>query len=103
MPAAPPCFRFADEQEVKTVLSSAGFAAISTEVTQQVWRHPAPDQVFDAFNKSAVRATAMLCSQPENVRNIIRDIVRLEVSFLRNGDEYLIPVPAALSVGFKNC
>lgn len=101
LPAAPPYFRFADEQEVKSVLVAAGFSQISTDIIPQFWRHHTPDQVFDAFNDGAVRATAMLQSQPRNVREVIRGIVREEVVKLRKGDEYLVPVPAALSVGSK--
>ena len=101
LPAAPPYFRFADEEEVSSVLASAGFSKVSTEIVPQFWRHSSPDQVFDAFNEGAVRATAMLRSQPAAVREIIRDVVRADVSRLKSGDEYVIPVPAALSIGRK--
>lgn len=101
MPAAPPYFRFADAGEVETLLASAGFADVSTEIVPQHWRHATPDQVFDAFHEGAVRATAMLRSQPEEVRNQIKKAVRSDVEALREGQEYVVPVPAALSVGFK--
>ena len=101
LPAAPPYFRFADPIEVNAVLESVGFFEISTVVTPQVWRHSDPDELFDAFNEGAVRATAMLKSQPENVRAKIRDVVRAEVRELAQGGDYLIPVPASISVGFK--
>lgn len=101
LPAAPPYFRFADPNEVKAVLGPAGFKDISTVITPQVWRHSGPDAVFDAFNEGAVRATAMLKSQPEEARVKIREVVRAEVCKLAVRDDYLIPVPASLSVGFK--
>ncbi|PHP64621.1 ubiquinone biosynthesis methyltransferase UbiE [Zhengella mangrovi] len=101
LPAAPPYFRFADPDEVKAILIPAGFKEISTTVTPQFWRHSSPDQVFDAFNEGAVRATAMLRAQPEEVRARIRDVIRSEVRELKKGDEFVIPVPASLSVGFK--
>ena len=101
LPPAPPYFRFADEKEVKAVLDPAGFSNISTIVVSQNWQHKTPEQVFDAFNEGAVRATAMLQSQPDDTREVIRNVVRDEVTKLKNGDQYLIPVPAALSVGFK--
>ena len=101
LPAAPPYFRFADECEVEGILASAGFAGISTDVIPQFWRHTTPDESFDAFNKGAVRATAMLRSQPESVRETVRRQVREEVTKLKSGGEYVVPVPAALSVGFK--
>jgi len=101
LPPAPPYFRFADETEVKAILEPAGFSNISTNAIPQIWRHRTPDQVFDAFNEGAVRATAMLQSQPEATRAVIREVVRDEVRKLKNGNEYHVPVPAALSVGFK--
>ncbi|PHP65889.1 ubiquinone biosynthesis methyltransferase UbiE [Zhengella mangrovi] len=101
LPAAPPYFRFADKREVEGLLGSAGFGGISIDIIPQVWQHTTPDQLFDAFNEGAVRATAMLRSQPESVREIIRSVVRQEVSKLKYGDKYLVPVPAVLSVGFK--
>ncbi len=101
LPEAPPYFRFADPIEVKAMLTAAGFGEIATVVASQVWRHSDPDEMFDAFNKGAVRATAMLQSQPENARAKIRDAVRAEVRELMKGEDYLIPVPASLSVGFK--
>ena len=101
LPAAPPYFRFADPNEVKAILEPAGFNKISTTVIPQHWRHSTPDEVFDAFNAGAVRATAMLKSQPEDVRALIRDAVRVEVRKLDKGRDYLVPVPASLSAGFK--
>lgn len=101
LPAAPPYFRFADPAEVKAVLEPTGFTRVSTRVMAQTWRHSNPSEVFDAFNKGAVRATAMLNSQPESARERIREVVRAEVCELKQGDEYQIPVPASLSVGFK--
>ena len=101
LPPAPPYFRFADPGEVQSVLAAAGFSDIRTDLVPQYWRHRTPDQVFDAFNQGAVRATAMLQSQPEPVRNVIRDVVRQGVGQLKEGDVYKVPAPAALSVGFK--
>ncbi len=101
LPAAPPYFRFADANEAISTLEAAGFADVATMSAPQVWKHSTPDEVFDAFNEGVVRATAMLKAQPENVRARIRDAVRAEVRTLKQGDDYLIPAPAALSVGFK--
>lgn len=101
LPPAPPYFRFADDGEVKSALEAAGFSKISTSIVPQRWRHSSPDQVFDAFHEGAVRATAMLKSQPEPVRDIIKRLVRDKVERLRVDDEFVIPVPAALSAGQK--
>ncbi|MCR9123417.1 MAG: methyltransferase domain-containing protein [Phyllobacteriaceae bacterium] len=101
LPPAPPYFRFADPAEVKAMLEPMGFIDVSTAVVPQTWRHSNPDQLFDAFNEGAVRATAMLKSQPEKARATIREAVRAEVCELAHGDDFLIPVPASVSVGFN--
>ena len=97
LPSAPPYFRFADADETRRALEHAGFVQPQTRIVEQFWRHDAPDQVFDAFNEGAVRATAMLRSQPEHAREKIRVAVKGQVEGLRKGDAYVIPVPAVLS------
>ncbi len=101
LPPAPPYFRFAEPEEVKSLLEPAGFKDICTVVVRQVWRHLTPDQVFDAFKEGAVRATAMLKSQLQTAHAKIREVVRAKVSKVVKGDVFLTPVPASLSVGFK--
>lgn len=101
LPPAPPYFRFADPNEVKAILESTGFKDVSTVIVPQTWRHTTPDELFDAFSEGAVRATAMLKSQPEEARATIREIVSAKVHTLAQGDDFLIPVPASVSVGFK--
>jgi ubiquinone/menaquinone biosynthesis C-methylase UbiE len=101
LPPAPPYFRFAEPGAARAILESTGFKDVSTVVVPQTWRHSTPDQLFYAFNDGAVRATAMLRSQPEQVRATIKEVVRADVCKLAHGDGYLIPVPASLSVGFK--
>lgn len=101
LPPAPPYFRFADADEAHRAFSQAGFVETSTEIVPQYWRHNSPDLVFDAFNEGAVRATAMLRSQPAGVRETIRSAVRIEVLDLALDGQYVIPVPAALSFAKK--
>jgi ubiquinone/menaquinone biosynthesis C-methylase UbiE len=97
LPPAPPYFRFADAEEARRALEQAGFVHPQTRIVEQFWRHDTPDRVFDAFNEGAVRATAMLRSQPEQARERIRVAVRSQVEELNQGSVYIIPVPAALS------
>lgn len=101
LPAAPPYFRFADAAEASRVFAQTGFVDARTEIVPQFWRHRSPDAVFDAFNEGAVRATAMLRSQPAEVREIIRESVRAEVMKLAVAEGFLVPVPAALSYAVK--
>lgn len=101
LPPAPPYFRFAAEDEARAVFASTGFADMSFALVSQIWHHRSPDDLFDAFDKGAVRATAMLRSQPPEVREQIRAAVREKVESLRSGDIYLVRVPAALASGRK--
>jgi hypothetical protein len=97
LPPAPPYFRFADPNEVRRVFEQIGFVEPCTQLVPQFWRHDTPDQVFDAFNEGAVRATAMLRSQSPRTRDKICMVVRAHVERLRQNDKYVVPVPAALS------
>ncbi len=101
LPPAPPYFRFADAEEVRRTFFQSGFVEPNTQIVPQNWHHSSPDLVFDAFNEGAVRATAMLQSQPADVREIIRSVVRAEVLSLKQDGQYVIPVPAALSFARK--
>lgn len=101
LPPAPPYFRFADAGEARRVFEQTGFVEPHTRLVAQFWRHETPDQVFDAFNEGAVRATAILRSQSARDRDKIRAIVRSQVECLRQNDKYIVPVPAALSWGRK--
>ena len=103
LPPAPPYFLFADADEARRALEQAGFVHPQTRIVEQFWRHDTPDRVFDAFNEGAVRATAMLRSQPEQARERIRVAVRSQVEELRQGNAYVIPVPDTLSWSRKPC
>lgn len=101
LPPAPPYFRFADAEEARRAFEQAGFVDARTQIVAQQWDHDSPDQVFDAFNEGAVRATAMLQAQPNAARERIRLAVRHQIErFERNG-RYIVPVPAALSSARK--
>ncbi|HEY6860687.1 MAG TPA: methyltransferase domain-containing protein [Pseudolabrys sp.] len=97
LPPAPPYFRFADAEEARRVFEQTGFVEAGTYLVPQYWHRDTPDQVFDAFNEGAVRATAMLRAQSAEIREKIRTVFRTQVERLREGDKYVVPVPAALS------
>ncbi|GGE53441.1 class I SAM-dependent methyltransferase [Actibacterium pelagium] len=101
LPPAPPYFRFADPVEVSNVLGAAGFTAIQTKTVPQFLRLSDPNDLYQAFLKGAVRASAMLRAQPEDRLESIRHAIRKEVEKLRDGKEFLVPMPASLSSGLK--
>ena len=99
LPPAPPYFRFADPGEAHPVFAAAGFVDMSFVLVPQVWKHRSSDDLFDAFDKGAVRATAMLRAEPPETRERIRIAVRAAVEALQSGGVYVIRVPAALASG----
>jgi ubiquinone/menaquinone biosynthesis C-methylase UbiE len=101
LPPGPPLFRFADPDEARRVLEAAGFVEPRTRVVPQYWRHATPDQLFDAFNEGAVRATVMVRAQPERLRQRIRQAVREEVLALAQDGVYVVAAPVALSSARK--
>ncbi|MGI9372308.1 MAG: class I SAM-dependent methyltransferase [Hyphomicrobiales bacterium] len=101
LPKAPPYFLFADENAVREICLSTGFVKPATRVVPQYWHHTSPDEVFDAFHDGAVRAAAILRAQSADARNVIRAVVRAEIEKLKAGEEYIVPVPAALSCARK--
>ena len=101
LPAAPPYFRMAEPDTVAAMYLDAGFVAPSTTSARQFWYHYSADDVFDAFSNGAVRVTALLRSQPEEALAAIKAAVRSDVETLKQGDTYVVPAPAALSVGRK--
>jgi ubiquinone/menaquinone biosynthesis C-methylase UbiE len=101
LPPAPPYFRFASRDETRRALEKIGFVEPCSQLVPQYWHHHSPDDVFDAFNEGAVRATAMLRSQPDKARKKIREVVQNEVTKFRKGEEYIVPVPAVLSSARK--
>ena len=50
---------------------------------------------------TSCRNSAMLRSQLDDAREKIWEIVRMEVATFRQGKEYVVPVPAALSSARK--
>jgi SAM-dependent methyltransferase len=101
LPPGPPLFRFADHDEARRALLAAGFVEPRTRLVPQYWRHAAPDQLFDAFNEGAVRATAMVRAQPERLRQRIKQAVREEVLALAQDGVYVIAASVALSSARK--
>jgi SAM-dependent methyltransferase len=101
LPPGPPYFRFADGDEFARVAGGAGFIEPRTELVPQYWRHKSADDLFDAFAKGAVRATAMLAAQPQENLARIRDAVRAGVMPLKKDGAYVVPAPVALSSAEK--
>jgi SAM-dependent methyltransferase len=101
LPPGPPYFRFADSDEFARVATGAGFVEPQTQLVPQYWHHRSADDLFDAFAKGAVRATAMLAAQPQENLTRIRDAVRAEVTPLKQDGVYVVPAPVALSSATK--
>jgi len=101
LPAGPPLFRFADQQECATLFAGAHLTDITFRKLQLRLDVPAPDGLFEAFTAGAVRVSIVLARQsPEALVNI-RDAVRAACAGYERDGMLGIPMTAVLVSGRK--
>ncbi len=96
LPPAPPPFRFADSGECRRVLDAAGFANMTFERLEFVWRAERPAQVIELIYKSMVRTTMMLEAQTAEARERIDAAVLEAAEGYRRDGRIELKFPAAL-------
>jgi SAM-dependent methyltransferase len=97
IPPGPPFFRFSDPEEVKRVLTAAGFVDLVVTQVPQLWRLASPDDLFDVMYHGSVRNAALLRAQKPDVVEAIRR--EMHKAVLNHDGE--LPMPAVLSSGEK--
>ena len=97
IPPGPPFFRFSDPEEVKRVMSSAGFTDVNVTPVPQTWRLSSPDALFDVMYNGSVRNAALLRAQKPDVLESIRKEIRESV--IQHAGE--LPMPAVLAHAVK--
>jgi SAM-dependent methyltransferase len=97
LPAAPPVFRFADPEESRKVLTSAGFVDPKVTVLPLMWRVERPEGVLDLIYKSAVRLPMVIDAQAATARAAIhRAILEGSEAFRKDGGiEFRFPASMA--------
>ena len=99
LPAGPPLFRFADQQECAALLAGAGLADMTFRKLQLRLDVPAPDGLFDAYSAGAVRIAIILARQTPEALGKIREAVRAACADYERGGMLGIPMTAVLVSG----
>lgn len=103
MPSGPSYYLFADQNECRNALQSAGFSGDSMEFETLCinWKVPTADFPFEAELRAGVRTAALLALQsPERLARI-RSVVEKSVEQYASGDAYAIPIAAYIVVVSK--
>jgi hypothetical protein len=101
VPAGPPPFRFADDAELRALLTIAGLEHVS--VRTQTWTHciPSAEAWWQGGLSSLVRASASVLAHPADVQRRIRVAFDQLVEQHRGHGGYVVPVSAKIASGCK--
>ena len=72
VPAGPPFFRFADENELTTLITGAGLADPAVDTVEFPLHVGSADELWDGLIEGAVRMRAIVQSQSDDVQRSIR-------------------------------
>lgn len=101
LPAGPNFFLFSDPAVCRRALQSAGFVECSVARIQQSWSAASPDDFFDTIMTGTVRAAAALKGQSPAALSAVRQHVRRALGGFRQGDQYVVPMPALLATAHR--
>jgi SAM-dependent methyltransferase len=102
LPAAPPPFRFAAQQDAKKALGAQGFSAICFEKRTAWWHGASGQQLLDLVYKSIVRAPMLIEAQAPEARAAIKTELRERVEARRSGGRIAMRWPYALVSATKD-
>jgi len=101
LPEGPPFFRFSAVDESQQTLHRAGFVDADTRVVPLTWSLDSADAVFEALWRGGVRTAAVLRAQTPEALDAIRTSVRKSVERYKDGDRFVLPMPAVLASATK--
>jgi ubiquinone/menaquinone biosynthesis C-methylase UbiE len=101
LPAGPPMFRFADQQECAALFAGVGLADMTFGKLQLRLDVPAPDGLFEAYTAGAVRIAIILARQSPEALSKIRDAVRAACAEYDRDGMLHVPMAAAMASGRK--
>ena len=100
LPAGPPFFRFAVDEEFKGLLAGAGLDRVEVETIAFSHDVASADELWNGMLTGTVRTSALFVHQPEPTRTAIRAAFdRLVLAYQRDGGGFALPVSAKLAVG----
>jgi SAM-dependent methyltransferase len=99
LPAGPPIFRFADDEEFAALLGA--FDDVAVQPIQFVERFPSADHLWDGIRQATVRVSPVIQGQPEDIRARIRAVFDELVSEYGVADGFEVPVAVKLASGVR--
>jgi len=100
LPAGPPFFRFAVDDEFKDLLLGAGLDRVEVKTIGFSHDVASADELWNGMLTGTVRTSALFLHQPEPTRTAIRAAFdRLVLAYSRDGGGFALPVSAKLAVG----
>ena len=101
VPSGPPPYRFADEAELRALLTIAGLRDVTVRTV--AWTHciPAVDEWWDGGLASLVRASAGVLAQPPTVQRKIRAAFERLAAAYRTDDGLAVPSVAKIAAGCR--
>jgi SAM-dependent methyltransferase len=97
MPEGPNFHQFADETMAKALLAEAGFSQESHEQVGCYWTLASPNELAEILQQGAPRGGYLLTQQPDHSRTAIKTAIAAKVrDRFSQGDEWHVPIPAAL-------
>jgi len=96
LPPGPPYYLFAEPEEFRKALESAGFdgASMSFKVHTIEWKVPDAGFIFDAELKAGVRTAGLLAAQTPEALHAIRSAIEKAVRPYARGNGFAIPKAA---------
>jgi SAM-dependent methyltransferase len=101
LPPGPPFFRFANPDESRAALSTAGFVDVQVTEVPQRWLLPNPDALLEVYEEGTVRTRTLLKGQTPEALQAVRAAVHEAAQAFAVPGGLEIPMPAVLSSGVK--
>lgn len=98
LPDGPDAHQFTDHDLASTALKQAGFKDITSQDVPSELMVKSPEDLFDVFDKGAVRAAVLLRGQSEDTRAAIRAALTERAQMLgrHEADGYHVQAPCAM-------
>lgn len=101
LPEGPAMFRFSDRDECIRLFEQAGLIDPQFLDAPQFWRSDKPDRFYEAFSRAAVRSTALISSQTQDVQGILQNAITSAVKAYEVDGVYEVPMPAVVASARK--
>lgn len=102
LPAGPPFFKYADNEQGLGLLTGAGFVSPKAHLTHLTWRLPNADSLFEAFYAGTARTGGNLRAQPAANRERIRQAVCESAASYEKASAIELPMAAWVYIGEKS-